>query len=80
MIVENGLFSVFSFVYVIYFLLKQIYFMKDDFKYVILGFTIFTISFLSTIYLLYFLPFWMALFMISAHINILNNKDKRETT
>ncbi len=75
MIVENGLFSVLSFAYLMYFILKQVYFMKDDFKYVILGFTVFTISFLSTIYLLYFLPFWMALFMISAHINILNNKE-----
>jgi O-antigen ligase len=78
MITENGLFTIFSFAYFIYFILKQIYFLQDDFKYVILGFTVFTISFLSTIYLLYFLPFWMALFMISAHINILDRKNKKK--
>ncbi len=75
-IIEDGLFALFSLIYFIVHILKEIYFMKDDFKYVILAFVTFIIIFLSTIYLLYFLPFWMALFMISAHVNILNNKSK----
>jgi len=74
MIIEDGLFTMFSFIYFISYTLKKIFLLKDDFKYVMLAFMTFILIFLSTIYLLYFLPFWLALFMITAHIDILNNK------
>jgi len=75
LIVENGIVSFSLFLFFIFHILKKIYFLNDPFKYVILGFFIFTISFLGTIYLFYFLPFWFALFLIVAHIKFLNKNN-----
>jgi O-antigen ligase len=77
LIVENGIISLLIFLYFAFYILKKIFLLKNEFKYVILGFFIFTLFFLGAIYLFYFLPFWLALFLIMSHIKIFNIRIKK---
>jgi O-antigen ligase len=77
LIVENGIVSLLVFLYFIFYMIKKILYLKNVFKYVLLGFFMFSIAFLGTIYLFYFLPFWLALFLMVLHTKILDDKDRK---
>jgi O-antigen ligase len=74
--IENGVISLFLFVYLLAITTKNILTSSSTFKYVMLGYIFFTIFFLNFIYLIYFLPFWFSILLINIHAKNINTNTK----
>ncbi len=68
LLTENGILVLMLFLYYLFEVARKAWKCANPFKYAILGYGAFSMFFMLFIYMFYFLPFWLGLFLIDLHL------------